>query len=111
MFVESTIVEKFLDTSNAAEMLVLADSHSCPLLKEATMKLYCNDAGVVMESEGWSHIEESPRLLVELLRFCNCKVVKQQSSSSSAAAAVVSDNQNAVDDVTNFDVTSLRERL
>mmetsp|Transcript_35228 Transcript_35228/g.39293 ORF Transcript_35228/g.39293 Transcript_35228/m.39293 type:complete len:212 (+) Transcript_35228:2-637(+) len=102
MYVESMIIEKFLDTSNAAEMLILADSHSCPLLKEATMKLYDTNTDVVMESEGWSHIEESNRLLQELLRFAY--KVKQQSSTGS-------DDHNVVDNVTNLDVTSLRERL
>jgi len=101
MFVESTIVEKILDTSNAAEMLILSDSHSCPLLKEATMKLYeNNNASTIMESEGWSKIEESPRLLVEILRFvCNVKQQTQQQSSSTTTIE------------TNLDVTSLRERL
>mmetsp|Transcript_31513 Transcript_31513/g.31997 ORF Transcript_31513/g.31997 Transcript_31513/m.31997 type:complete len:116 (-) Transcript_31513:11-358(-) len=54
-----------------------------------------------MESEGWSHIEESPRLLVELLRFVG--KVKNQND----VRAVVVDE----DDVTHLDVTSLRERL
>mmetsp|Transcript_28637 Transcript_28637/g.30781 ORF Transcript_28637/g.30781 Transcript_28637/m.30781 type:complete len:208 (-) Transcript_28637:307-930(-) len=108
MFVESLIVEKFLDTSNAAEMLVLADSHSCPLLKEASMKWYDTDTNAVMKSDGWSNIVESNRLLHELLQFGN-KVKQQQQSSTG------SDNHNynvvGIDDVTNLDVTSLRERL
>ena len=110
MFVESTIVEKFLDTSNAAEMLILSDSHSCPLLKEATLKLYDTDASAVMESEGWSQLEESPRLLVEILKFCK---VKQQSSAS-VATAVSNNRKNVgavIEDVANMDVTSLRVRL
>jgi len=101
LYVESKIVEKFLDTSNAAEMLILADSHSCPLLKEAALKVYDTNARAVMESEGWSHIEESPRLLVELLTFC--KVTQHHSSSVGS-----SDN---IEDVTKLDVTALRERL
>jgi len=83
-------------------MLILADSHSCPLLKEATLKLYDTDDTAVMESEGWSHIEESPRLLVEILKFCK---MKQKASSA------ISNNENAINDVTKLDVTSLRERL
>mmetsp|Transcript_10561 Transcript_10561/g.10204 ORF Transcript_10561/g.10204 Transcript_10561/m.10204 type:complete len:457 (+) Transcript_10561:58-1428(+) len=102
MYIESTIVEKFLDSSNAAYWLVFSDSHSCPLLKEATLKLYDTDDTAVMESEGWSHIEESPRLLVGILKFCK---MKQKASSA------ISNNENAINDVTKLDVTSLRERL
>mmetsp|Transcript_58656 Transcript_58656/g.63315 ORF Transcript_58656/g.63315 Transcript_58656/m.63315 type:complete len:91 (-) Transcript_58656:335-607(-) len=49
----------------------------------------------------WSQIEESPRLLVELLTFC--KVTQHHSSSVGS-----SDN---IEDVTKLDVTALRERL
>jgi speckle-type POZ protein len=38
LYVESKIVDNFLDASNVAEWLVRSDSHSCPLLKEASMK-------------------------------------------------------------------------
>ena len=47
LYVESTIVENFLDASNAAEWVVRSDSHSCPLLKEASMKIYASDNNTV----------------------------------------------------------------
>ena len=101
LYVESTIVEKFIDVSNAANWLVLSDSHSCPLLKEASMKLCASDASVVMESEGWSQIEESNRLVTELFKFCMVE------------PPLVSDSNRTKKDVVveNLDVTSLRERL
>ena len=99
LYIESTIVENFLDTSNAAEFLLLGDSHFCPLLKEASMNIYNNDANAVMESEKWCYVEESSRLLSELLKFC--KVGKQ-----------ISSDEDSVNFVTeNLDVTSLRNRL
>jgi speckle-type POZ protein len=106
LFVESTIVEKILDASDAANWLVFSDSHSCPLLKEASMKVYDADADTVMESkEGWSKIKDSPRLLEELLKFCRMK-----------EPPVVSDTRTRIDSNNNhfvdiLDVTSFRERL
>ena len=47
LYVESTIVYKFLDASNATEWVFLSDSHSCPLLKEASMKIYASDNNTV----------------------------------------------------------------
>jgi hypothetical protein len=104
LYVESTIVEKFIDVSNAANWLVLSDSHSCPLLKEASMKLCASDASVVMESEGWLQIKESPRLLEEILKFCMVKAPVVSDSNRTKK-----DNNNNI--VENLDVTSLRERL
>jgi hypothetical protein len=55
---ESLIVEKFLTAENAAESLTFADSHSCPLLKEAAIKLFINDFGSFFKAEPWSRIKE-----------------------------------------------------
>jgi hypothetical protein len=35
LYTESMLVDKFLNTSNAARLMILRDSHSCALLKEA----------------------------------------------------------------------------
>jgi hypothetical protein len=103
-YVESKIVESFIDASNAANWLVLSDSHSCPLLKEASMKICASDAGTVMESEGWSQIEESNRLVIELFKFCMIKPPVISDSNRTKK-----DNNNNI--VENLDITSLRERL
>jgi hypothetical protein len=63
LYVESTIADKFLTTDNAASMLVLGDSHSLALLKEAAMNMHASDPIIVQESESWSEINESNRLL------------------------------------------------
>ncbi|OEU07252.1 hypothetical protein FRACYDRAFT_251325 [Fragilariopsis cylindrus CCMP1102] len=44
LYIESVLVKTFLLPSNAAALLLLADSYSCALLKEAAMKIYitCN---------------------------------------------------------------------
>ena len=95
LYIESTIVDKFLNATNAAKWLLLSDSHSCALLKEASMRLHVSDANTVMESkDDWSMVVESNRLLEELF--------KSNSSSSSNSAVV---------DVENLDVTTLREKL
>lgn len=38
LLAESTLVEKFLAPNNGAELLIVAASKSCPLLREATMR-------------------------------------------------------------------------
>lgn len=102
LFVESTIVDKFLEASNAADWLVTSDSHSCALLKEASLKLHDSDAGTVIKSPGWSKVAESSRLLVEIFKFC-----KTESPYSTDGKKKLKN----VDDVDDLDVTSLRERL
>ena len=69
LFTESTIVEKFLNPTSAAEWLVTSDGRSCALLKEASMKICHNEYGIVTESEGWPKVRESNRLLEELFKF------------------------------------------
>lgn len=67
IYVESVLVDKFLTAGNTAALLILADSHSCALLKEAATNLFLADTDTVKNTSDWSKIKESPRLLVELL--------------------------------------------
>jgi len=67
LYVESILVDKFLDTETAASLLVIADSHSCALLKERTIELLLADLDAVKTTKDWSRVEESSRLLKELL--------------------------------------------
>ncbi|OEU17934.1 hypothetical protein FRACYDRAFT_238364 [Fragilariopsis cylindrus CCMP1102] len=104
LYIESTIVDKFLNATNAAKWLLLSDSYSCALLKEASMRLHVSDANTVMESkDDWSMVVESNRLLEELF--------KSNSSNSSSNSSSSSSNSNAVVDIENLDVTTLRETL
>jgi BTB/POZ domain len=66
LLVESVMVDKHLSVSNAADMLLLGDSHSCALLKEAAFKICQNNPGAIMESEGGQRLAESSALLLEL---------------------------------------------
>jgi len=69
MHVESQIVKSLVvNVDNAAEWLVFADSHSCPLLKEAAINTFRSNPTKVMESCGWATLEESAALLSELMR-------------------------------------------
>mmetsp|Transcript_38756 Transcript_38756/g.44654 ORF Transcript_38756/g.44654 Transcript_38756/m.44654 type:complete len:123 (-) Transcript_38756:120-488(-) len=95
---ESIMVDKFLVPSNAAALLVFADSYTCPLLKEVAMDTYMTDSTTFMNAEDdWRKLQESSKLLTELLVYTNKDRTRYNSS--------------VVDDVDELDVTSLRERL
>jgi speckle-type POZ protein len=105
LYMESILIEKFLVPSTVAGLLLLADSHSCALLKEATMNMYASNSKDVMESsqDDWTKLKESNDLLVELLVYAT--------SSRKEYSSVVDDGNGTIEDVDNFDVTSLRDRL
>ena len=106
LYIESVIVEEFLVPSNAAALLLLADSYSCALLKEASMNMFVIDPLAVMESkDDWTKLKESNDLLEELLVYTNNPGGRKIYSS------VVENGDGTLDDVDDFDVTSLRERL
>mmetsp|Transcript_20375 Transcript_20375/g.48448 ORF Transcript_20375/g.48448 Transcript_20375/m.48448 type:complete len:427 (-) Transcript_20375:1435-2715(-) len=68
MYAESVLVDKYLTVETIGSLLVLADSHSCPLLKEAAQHLYLKDPVVVSKTDGWERIaSKSPKLMRELL--------------------------------------------
>ncbi|OEU14908.1 hypothetical protein FRACYDRAFT_241465 [Fragilariopsis cylindrus CCMP1102] len=104
LYMESILIENFLVPSTVAGLLLLADSHSCALLKEATMNMYACNSKDVMESsqDDWTKLKESNDLLVELLVYA---------TSSRKKYFSVDDGNGTIEDVDNFDVTSLRERL
>jgi hypothetical protein len=104
LYVQSKIVENFLDASNAAEWLVRSDSHSCPLLKEASIKIYASDAISVLESEGWSQVEELHRLVTESLKFCTGKPSAKPDSNRTK-------KYNSNDVVKILNVTSLHKHM
>jgi hypothetical protein len=109
LHIESILIEKFLTPSNAAGLLLLADSHSCGLLKEASMNAYMADSEASMnnmdssDNNNWKMLQKSTKLLTELLVYTN--------SGRRRYSSMVDDGDGTLDDVDNFDVTSLRERL
>ena len=68
LYAESVLADRFLTVSNAAAMLLLADSRSCAMLKEASTGLFLAYPRAVMAArEDWARVRESRRLLDELL--------------------------------------------
>ena len=68
LYVESVLVDRFLKASNAAAMLILGDSRSCALLKEAAIGAILRDpAGVKLSREDFLGIHRSDHLVGELL--------------------------------------------
>ena len=51
---------------NAAEILIIADSLSYALLKEAAMAVVVEDSAKVMKTEGWNKLKDSSSLLAEM---------------------------------------------
>ncbi|KDO69176.1 hypothetical protein CISIN_1g015560mg [Citrus sinensis] len=67
---ESKLCEE-LNAETVATTLALAEQHQCPQLKAICLKFAATPAnlGVIMQSEGFKHLEEScPSLLSELLK-------------------------------------------
>ncbi|KAL7146912.1 hypothetical protein ABFS83_06G073900 [Erythranthe nasuta] len=57
-----------VNAETVATTLSLAEQHRCPQLKAICLKFAATNLGVVMQSEGFRHLEEScPSLLSELL--------------------------------------------
>ena len=108
LYMESVLVEKFLVPSNAIALLFLADSYSCALLKEAAMNVYASKFTDVMISskEDWTRLKESNDLLVELLLYTN-----NPGGRRKYASVVENGDGDTLENVDDFDVTSLRERL
>ena len=127
LYAESILTDKFVTNKNAAELLLFADSHSCALLKEATLDVCVSgDMNVLRKTQGWARIEESRRILSEVLNHTHtgCRHFFYNSNNNSTAndgndgeensnkKENKRDNGNASDDELNqLDVFSLRERL
>ena len=103
LYVESVLVDKFLEVSNAAKMILVADEYSLPLLKEAAMNLYKTESNAEKKSKSWTTVEESHRLLRELLDHLS---VQYLSSSTSKVGNEYSSNH-----VYQLDMASLRFQL
>ena len=69
LYLESKIISSILCPENAAGWLIVADGHTCPLLKEACMRLYKYYSSEVRTSSDWQKVYESNKLLDALLTF------------------------------------------
>ena len=111
LYVESVLVDKFVTPTNAAAMLLLGDSHSCALLKEAAMQSYFADPTSFRDSDttttaSWSKIQESSRLLEELLVYTSNKLVANRNPTAAAAAAATTSTLNSAGGTNNATVSS-----
>jgi hypothetical protein len=58
---------------NVCELLLLADAHSCALLKDCAMDYIVNRYEIVKKSEDWKMVEQSNNLGMELFKFQNSR--------------------------------------
>jgi hypothetical protein len=68
LFVESMIVERFLDDTNAADCLLLAKSHSCAYLEEAATCVVTLVPDEVFATAEWLNVQQDGELMTKLLR-------------------------------------------
>ena len=123
LYMESMLVDKFISTSTAIELLLFADARSCALLKEACMNTYVADANTVTAAnpEAWTQLTESNALLVELLTYATSErkiyvpvvVPNKANDKNNQGTSTTSTNEATPtgEDTEDFDVTSLREHL
>ena len=52
---------------SAADLLLLADAHSCPQLKESATEFFASKGPEVMATAGWRRLSKSASLLAELV--------------------------------------------
>jgi len=81
LMIESDLAEYVLRATNAAEMLIVADSLSCALLKEAIIEVFKSNQDKVMDSPSWATVAESAPLLDELLQSTRRKRKRSGDSS------------------------------
>lgn len=63
LLAESILVEKHLNYQSCGNLLLLADAHSCPLLKEAALQ---NHTCQLKNTPEWESIAKSPQLVIDL---------------------------------------------
>ena len=64
---EIELATRHLSVESAADLLLLADAHSCPQLKESATELFVSKAPEVMATAGWARLSASASLLAELM--------------------------------------------
>jgi hypothetical protein len=109
MAVETALVRNcVVDMTNVASYLVFADAMTCPLLKEYAEQVFLLYAQEVLESESSKELQESPKLMSELLFLSSTASnpynnASKQNQQPRLLASGLAD--------TNCSVTQLREAL
>ena len=71
---EADLIEAdIIGVENAAEILLLADSHCCAMLKEAAMHIVADHYPEVSKTEGGKDLKETASLLHEVLEMVSKK--------------------------------------
>ncbi|KAG5607504.1 hypothetical protein H5410_028996 [Solanum commersonii] len=107
-----------VNVDTVATTLSLAEQHRCPQLKAICLKFAATNLGVVMQKDGFKHLEEScPVLLSELLETVasvdekpSLTSSKKRSSSSSIFGLDLAADGAAADSV-NLTVRRVRRRM
>ena len=87
---------------SAADLLLLADAHSCPQLKESATELFVSKAPEVMATAGWARLGASAALLRELMA---------EVTSPNKRPRDDDDGEGAADRVKRMRVSELRKEL
>lgn len=64
-------LQKVTNKKNTLDLLLFAEAHTCPTLKDKAMEMYSIFAEEAIEAnkDGWSSIEKHPQLALDLLRY------------------------------------------
>ncbi|WMV31280.1 hypothetical protein MTR67_024665 [Solanum verrucosum] len=108
-----------VNVDTVATTLSLAEQHRCPQLKAICLKFAATNLGVVMQKDGFKHLEEScPLLLSELLETVasvdekpSLTSSKKRSSSSSSIFGLDLAADGAAADSVNLTVRRVRRRM
>ena len=78
---EAKLATAGITTANAAELILFSDATNCAMLKEVTMEFFVNNAQVVMASEGFEQVAESPETMREMMAAMASVSTKRPASS------------------------------
>ena len=102
LLAESFLADVHLKVENAAHMMILADSYSCPLLAEAATSMYKKNPKGVMNGNEWHLVQKSTKILHELLVHSNSKFLDLSHKRL---------NTLGDDDIESMGIGELRDRL
>ena len=97
---EIELATRHLSVESAADLLLLADAHSCPQLKESATELFVSNMSEVMATAGWARLGASNDLLRELM-----------GSVAGTKRSRDDDGEGAADRVKRMRVSELRKEL
>ena len=66
---EVELATRHIAIESAADLLLFADAQSCPLLKENAIEYIVKHADEVMQTDGWTRLAESAKLLQEVMQM------------------------------------------